>query len=230
VLVNWRVAIIFRGMKGLLTFAIFLPVLFCVQKGSGQDSTSRFSVVLSPAIFIPVSVAVQGGVQYRLNKRLSIMAEAAFPTFYPKNTEYEKIEYWRTGIEIKYRTGKIHSSTKYISLQNNYLFRQLIDKDQSLYYSKTQTFSYKNAVINSPVLASAFKVGIELPAGKKTFVDVFIGAGLRFVFTKYKTESALLTSTEPSKATFLDFDDAWLYNYTLTRLHVTAGLRFGLRL
>jgi hypothetical protein len=173
---------------------------------------------------------VQGGVQYRLSKKWSLLAEAAFPTFHPKNTAYDEITYWRAGIEIKRRVGTINSTKTYLSLQNNYLFRKLVDKQQALYYTKTQTFSYQNAVIQTPVLSSALKLGVELPAGKRTLVDGFIGMGLRFVFTDYEAEKTFLTSTEPRKQDFFKFEDAWLFNYTLTRLHITAGLRLGFRL
>lgn len=159
-----------------------------------------------------------------------MLVEAAVPAFHPKNTVYEEINCWRTGVEIKRRLDKMRPSKTYVSLQNNYLFRRLVDKEAALYYTKTQTYSYQNAVIHSPVLSSAIKLGAELPAGKKIFVDAFAGIGLRFIFTNYKSEKSLLTSVEPEKQNFLKFDDAWLFNYTLTRFHLTAGLRFGIRL
>lgn len=217
-------------MKGVLKVIFFLPVVFCGPKSFAQDSAKGFSLLLSPALFVPVSVALQGGVQFKAGKRFRVLAEAAFPTFHPNNTAYEKIQYWRAGLEIKFRPRKFVSSKKYFAWQNNFLFRRLTDEGQDFYYTRSQTFSYQNAVIKTPVLSSALKLGVELPAGKKTFIDAFIGAGLRFVFTNYRTEKPLLTSTEPSKTNFLDFDNAWLYNYTLTRFHATAGLRFGFRL
>ena len=216
-------------MKGLLAFSVFLPALFFGCNALAQRSSS-FAVVVSPALFVPVSVAVQGGVQLKAGKKWQILTEAAFPAFYPKNTEYEEIKYWRTGLEVKYFIKGKSSSIRYFSLQNNYLFRELKDADQSFYYTRTQTFSYTNAVIQSPVLSSAFKMGVELPAGKRTFVDAFIGAGLRFIFTEYQAKTVLLTSTEPPKQNVLKFDDAWKNNYTLMRLHATAGMRFGYRL
>ena len=85
-------------------------------------------------------------------------------------------------------------------------------------------------MINSPVFSSALKWGIELNAGRKIFFDAFIGAGLRFIFTDYKAKNILVTSTEPPKPNIFSFDDAWKYNYTLMRLHGTAGLRLGVRL
>jgi hypothetical protein len=229
-LVHWADGFIFSAMKELLALFMLLPSLLFGYKGITQSSSSRFSIVISPAIFIPVTVAVQGGVQYNASRRIKILAEAAVPIFYPENTQYEKIDYLRTGLEIKYVLKSDSFFTKYVSLQNNYLFRELTDVDQAFYYTKTQTFSYTNAIIKSPVLSSAVKLGVELNAGKRFFVDAFIGAGVRFIFTEYQAKTVLLTSTEPPKQNLLKFDDAWKYNYTLIRLHATAGLRFGVRL
>ena len=217
-------------MKGLLTLFTFFPALLCGYKSIAQQSSSRLSLVISPAIFVPVSVAVQAGVQYRIGSQLTVLAEAAYPTFTPGNTEYEKIDYFRTGIEFKYILRSDSSLSKYVSLQNNYLHREMIDEHQGIYYTKTQTFSYSNAAIKSPVFSSALKLGAELNAGKKFFFDAFIGAGLRFVFTEYEAKNVLLTSTEPPEQNLFTFDDAWKYNYTLMRLHGTAGLRLGMRL
>lgn len=216
-------------MKGLLTLFSFLPALLCGHKVLAQRSSSRMSVMVSPALFVPVTVAVQAGVQYKANNRFAVLAEAAFPTFHPANTEYEDIDYWRTGIEFKYFFKTDSSISKYISLQNNYLYRELTDEDQAVYYSTTQTFSYTNAVIKSPVFSSAVKLGVELSAGK-SFFDAFIGAGIRFVFTEYNAKNVLLTSIEPPRQNIFKFDDAWKYNYTLIRPHATAGLRLGMRL
>lgn len=122
------------------------------------------------------------------------------------------------------------ASKKYLSLQTNYLYRKLADREQALYYTKTQTFSYQNAIISTPVLSLAVKLGVEVPAGKRTYVDAFIGVGPRFIFTNYSAEKSLLTSLTPVKRKIFQFDDAWLFNYTLTRLHFVAGLRFGIQL
>lgn len=217
-------------MKRLLLVFLSLPALLQTKKSFGQDSTSKVSVVVSPALFVPVSIAAQGGFQFKLGHRFGLLAEAAFPVFYPDNTEYEKIRYWRAGLELKYYLRKKGLGQRYVSFQNNYLFRELTEEQQGRYFTKTQTFSYSNALISSPVLSSAIKLGVEVPVGKGTYFDLFFGAGLRMIFTSYKTEVALVTSLEPNRHTLLKFDDAWIYNYTLTRLHATAGVRFGFRL
>lgn len=217
-------------MKSLLRATLFLSAFLHAQKNWGQDSASKVAVVVSPALFVPVSVAVQAGLQFRLNNRLGLLVEGAYPSFYPKNTAYEKIRYWRSGLEAKYFYKRKADLHRYAALQAAYLFRELTDQDQAFYYTKTQTFSYTNAVIRSPVLSLALKTGVEISSGKKLFVDVFAGAGLRFIFTSYETRAPLVTSLEPKKQDLFKFDEAWLYNYTLMRLHATAGLRLGWRL
>lgn len=217
-------------MKELLYVFTLFPALFCGFKTAAQHSSSRFSIVLSPALFVPVTAAIQGGIEYRTSNRTSVLVEAAVPVFNPKNEQYEKIDFLRTGMEFKYFLRSDSSISKYVSIQSNYLCREFTDKDQAFYYTKKETFSYTNAVIKSPVLSTALKIGTELRAGKKLFFDAFVGAGLRFIFTDYNTKNALITSTPPPKQSLFNFDDAWSFNYTLTRLHATGGLRIGWRL
>lgn len=212
-------------MKRLLLFFFFLALLQ-THGVLGQDSLRGVSLVVSPALFVPVSVAVQPGVQVKLNRRWAVLVEGAFPSFHPTNTEYEKIEYWRGSLEVKYyQTTK--GPAKYISLHNSYLHRQLTEKEGGRYYTKTQTFAYNNAIISSPVWATAVKIGIEVNIGRRAYFDLFAGAGVRQIFTSYKSENAAVTSVEPNRQSIFSFDDAWLFNYTLRRLHATAGVRFG---
>jgi hypothetical protein len=215
-------------MKRLLLL-LCLPALMQTQKSFGQDTMRKISLLISPAVFVPVSVAAQAGIQWRLSNNWGLVLEGAYPTFYPKNTEYEKIKYWRAGVEVKRYLVKKKTS-RYLSFQNNLLFRELTNNEDGVYYTKTQTFAYNNAIIKTPVWSSALKIGIEAPLGKRTYFDLFTGAGLRMIFTTYKTETALLTSIQPTEQGLLKFDDAWIYNYTLKRIHLTAGFRFGIRL
>lgn len=228
-MVHWVDGFIFRAMKERLALLMLLSSLLFGYNSMAQPSSS-FSIVVSPALFVPVTVAVQAGVQYKAGRRFSILAEAAFPGFHADNTEYEKMDYFRTGLEIKYALISDSFLTKYVSVQNNYLFRELTDVDQAFYFTKTQTFSYTNATIKSPVFSSAVKLGLELKAGKRFFVDAFIGAGVRFIFTEYQVKNALVTSTQPPTQNIFKFDNAWKYNYTLVRPHATGGLRLGVRL
>jgi hypothetical protein len=196
----------------------------------GQDTANGVSVVVSPTLFVPVSVAAQLGIQWRFSNKWSILFEGAYPTFYPSNTEFEEVRYWRAGAEGKYTLSASPMVRKYVGLQVNYLYRTLTENNTGRYYTKTNTYAYSHANINSPVLSSALKLGIEIPAGKRAYFDAFVGAGLRMVKTSYTTESALVTSIEPKTQNFFQYDDAWLFNYTLLRFHATAGFRFGFRL
>lgn len=200
------------------------------QQMAAQDSASKIAVVVSPALFVPVSVAVQAGVQVRLSRRWQLVTEAAYPTFYPRNTPYQRIRYWRAGSELQYAFRRKPALQNYLSLQVAYLVRNFRQAGQALYYTPTQTFTYSNADIHSPVLSTAIKTGVQLAAGNRFLVDLFGGAGGRFIFTSYTTKSALVTSISPKRQTFVSSDDAWLYNYTLKRLHVVVGFRLGLRL
>src|SRR5687768_15289305 len=101
-------------MKRLLILLCF-PALLHIQISYGQDSARKMSVLVSPALFVPVSVAAQLGLQARISKRLSLLFEGAYPTFTPKNTTYESIRYWRTGLEVKYHLPK-KKFARYISL------------------------------------------------------------------------------------------------------------------
>ncbi len=210
---------------------IFIPTFLWGHKSLGQDSTSRFSVFFSPALFVPVSVAVQGALQYRMSKQWSLLVEAAFPAFYPQSETYERINYFRTGAELKYRAGKVKNLNRYLSLQTNYLFRTLFDRDEGVVHRKTGEFVYEGATIKSPVLSNALKIGFEAPVSKRFFADAFLGMGLRIIFNEYESKNFRLTNIDPPKNNFVLLpEEAWRFDYTLTRFHFTGGLRLGLRL
>ncbi len=200
------------------------------QPGFAQAPPRRFSVVVSPALLVPVTVAAQAGLQCRLSKRSALLLEAAVPTFQPDNTEYESTRSLRTGFEFKYFFKEKAGAANYFSIQSNYLFRELINRNGGNYFTRTETFAYGDAHISSPVLSMAIKRGVEIAAGKRLYVDAFGGIGLRMIFTEYDAKTALVTSSEPPRPKVYDYDGAWRYNYTLTRLHATAGVRLGFRL
>lgn len=205
-------------MKRLLTLAIFFFVLLYSHTSAAQDSMGRYTVMVSSALFVPVSVALQGGLQYRLNNRWSCLAEVAVPTFYPKNTGYEEIHYWRTSIELKYRASKIKTSIGYFSLHNSYLFRTLVDHQSGIFYRKGEVLSYDDATIHSPVLATALKIGIEVPSDTRLFADIFFGLGTRVLFNRYEVKN--------SSPAFGQRNSFWnqvglRYDYTNVRFHLS---------
>jgi len=219
-------------MKQQLLVLLFLPVLIQTQNAFGQDSSSKVSVLFSTALFVPVSVAIQGGIQYRLNQRLSLLLEGAYPTFYPDN-DYEKISYWRSGIGFRIHSPGGSLNGKYYGFQLNYLYRELFDKDEGVVHGRDGVYRYDEAIIKSPVLSFALIVGKELTIVKgKSFADVFLGLGVRRIFNHYEAKNLRITSidTPPDDFDWLLPSEGWRFNYPLTRLHVTTGIRFGLRM
>jgi hypothetical protein len=219
-------------MKRLLQFFLYLPALMQTQKSFGQDSASKFAVVISPALFMPVSVAAQAGIQYSINKHCSFLAEVAYPTFYPKN-DYEKISYWRSSATLKFYALKPQASRSYYAIQAAYLYRQLTDDNDGIVHRKDGEYRYDAATVNSPVLSVALIIGKELNGkGHKFFADIFTGAGIRHLFNKYTAKNLRLTSLDRPKDSFewLFPEEGWRFDYPLTRFHVTAGLRLGWRL
>lgn len=207
-------------------------MLLQTQKCLAQDSVSGIAVVISPALLTPVSVAVQAGVQFRLKKRSSFLAEAAYPTFYPTN-EYEKIRYWRGSVEWKFYAVDPPMHGRYYAVQAAYLYRQLMDRNDGIVHFKDGEYRYEAATIKSPVLSVAVIIGSELNSRRhKFFADVFGGAGIRHLFNKYTAKELRVTSLVRQKDRFdwLFPDEGWRFGYELTRLHLTGGIRFGMRL
>lgn len=218
-------------MKRLLIL-LCLPALVQTKKALAQDTASRFSLTVSPALFTPVSVAVQGGIQYRFSKRLSLLTEFAYPTFYPDN-EYEKITYWRSSIEVKLHTTNTKTKGRYYSIQGSYLYRTLLEENGSTVHQRDGEYRFDAATIQSPVVALALKAGMELRTNKgRAFADVFLGAGARRIFNNYTAQNLRLTSIDQTndKLAWLIPDEGWRFGYQLTRFHFTAGVRFGLGL
>jgi hypothetical protein len=218
-------------MKRLLIL-FCIPALMQTQKSVGQDSTSRLSVLFSPALFVPVSVAAQGGIQFRLNNRWSLLADAAYPTFYPNN-EYEKITYWRSGIELKLYPSRPEVRGRYYAFRLNYLYRRLFEDDEGTVQNKDGVYRFDEASIHSPVVSFALILGRELLLPKKkSFADVFLGMGIRQIFNRYQAKNLRITSIDTPRDNFgwLLPTEGWRFGYTLTRFHFTAGVRFGLHL
>lgn len=219
-------------MKSLLPLFFLLPALVQTQTTVGQDSASSVAVVVSPALFVPVSVAVQAGVQARLNKRYGVVAELAYPTFYPQN-DYEKIRYWRSAVELKFYSVKHPVSGRYWAVRAAYLYRQLTDNNDGVVHRRDGEYRYDAATVNSPVLSLAFIIGKELNIkSRKLFADVFAGAGLRHLFNQYTATNLRFTSLERPKDSFewLFPEEGWRFDYPLTRFYTTAGVRLGWRL
>lgn len=219
-------------MKRLLRFFLYLPVLMQAQKSLGQDSTSTVAATVSPALFTPVSVAVQAGFQFRMNKRCGLVIEGAYPTFYPRD-EYEKIYFWRGSVSWKFYTTRRRTGGKYYAVQAAYLHRELREDNGGVVHNKDGEYRYDAATIHSPVFSLAILAGAEINTrNRRFFADIFGGAGARRLFNRYTAKNLRLTSLDRPKESFdwLFPDEGWRFGYALTRLYLTAGVKFGVRL
>lgn len=216
-------------MKYLFTF--FILIQTAGTSVSAQDSVNRFSIFVSPSVLIPFSIAVQPGMQFRVNNQLSFLTEIAIPVLKPDAGKYVDAALKRVGLEAKYQLkSRLKSLRRYAALQTNYLYREFRLKEGS-FTDKNGNYYFDSAHVSSNVLATAFKMGAELFNRDHFFVDVFAGIGVRFINTTYQTKNRITLPGDPdSNNSLFSTDFAWRFNYPVQRLHLTAGLRFGMHL
>jgi hypothetical protein len=86
---------------------------------------------------------------------------------------------------------------------------------------------YSSAIIHSPVLSFAPKIGAEINLGRTIFIDAFIGLGVRILFNNYDARNVTPSIAFHKKE--WGPDAAWRFDQTETRFHVPMGLRLGAR-
>jgi hypothetical protein len=123
-----------------------------------------------------------------------------------------------------------HAGNNYVSLQAVYLHRKLTNADSGYFRTWEKMDSalwYSSAVIRCPVLAFALKTGKEFSfAHSRFYLDAFIGAGVRWVFTDYNATDIREVYLPPSRGFFKNTPE---YDApgTHARLHLTIGIRAG---
>lgn len=125
----------------LLIFCSLTLIGFSQEKA--RDKT--FSVLFSPALLRAPETqwGLQTGVEYQW-RDWSVDAEVALPfhksyialPFHKSYIDYAKINYIRLGMELKHYVYNDPLFKVYISMQNNYAFRQMIDTNGNTYSSK----------------------------------------------------------------------------------------------
>jgi hypothetical protein len=87
---------------------------------------------------------------------------------------------------------------------------------------------YHKATINSPVLTSSLQLGTPFSFGNHFGMDIFMGLGMRIIFTKYSNvENASRQGYEmPRCKIFPAPDPAYSVNGTVKRFHFNFGIRF----
>jgi hypothetical protein len=203
-------------------FAMLLACSFCANS---QEKNKRFSISISPA-FLTDHIVIQPGFQYSFNS-WALLAEVT--SLSPEKMGFDGGHWIRTQAEVK-KFFSDRSDKWYVSMQTAYNFRQFTDNDSGFYFTQhiiDTGATYSSAVIHSPVLSFAPKIGIEGSLGKAVFVDAFIGFGVRILFNRYDARD--VTPTTAFHKREWGPDAARLYNQTVTSFHLPMGLRLGVR-
>lgn len=207
-----------------LLFSVFcFFISFC---GSAQKKEKKFSVTASPALFFR-SIAFQPGFQYTFNN-WAILGEVSYTSI--RKSDFDKGYWARAQVELKRFSTRNNDTRFYYSFQTAFSARRFVNADSGVYFTQHILDTgaiYSSAVIHSPVLSFAPKIGAEVSLGKTVFFDMFFGLGVRILFNHYDAKD--VTSTRVFHKREWGPDPAWQYNQTETRFHLPAGMRLGVR-
>ncbi len=218
-------------MHKILTMKTFFLLLFYSHAAlvcNSQDSTTQanvLSVTLSPVILNvpPVRFGVQTGVQYRF-KNWGVIAELAVP-FVKKHSKYNDVSFVKGSLEVQQFFKK--DKGVYVSVQYNYASRNFKDTSAGTFFKngKSEVYIYTSTSVSSPMSTIVFKGGNQFIAGKKIIVDLFIGIGSQTIMTKYHSTENLEQVVRPGVLIRMIPYSAHYFDETISRLHVTSGLR-----
>ena len=213
-------------------FCLLVACLLCIGGARCQDTTryKGFSVLLSPALVpaAPTAFALQAGVQFRL-QRWSIAVQVATPVHKP--SEFSSVHYLRQSLELKRYFKKKPDWEEFLAAEVQYANRRFIDTDGGTYFKhdvvSDSRFSYSQARIQSPIFVAMVKVGATFVVNKKLFMDGFVRAGARTIYTKYMDVAGEAPQPYGWLEIFSGPKSAYRYNKTISKPHVAAGFRFG---
>jgi len=204
------------------------------QDGKGQKNivSGKYAVTLMPAFFPYNKMGLQAGFQFKIRNMFAFMNEIAFPI--TKASEnggvYQKMQILKFTTDFKYYP-KESIQGRFYSLQLGYIQRNFADKDSGIYHNPGafNETGYSRLTIKSPAYFFALKWGRELVELRKTFLDCFLGMGIRIIPTKYEVEGIYITGqSEPrDNIAWMVPIPAWEYDKTIVRPHISVGLRIG---
>ena len=225
-------------MRTALLFAFGFSVTQCVlsQPDSVQhyNAHNKYAVTLAPAFFAFGQIGLQPGFQFKIGDNYSLMTEIGFPVLQAleKSYSFQEVQILKLTTELKYYPKKSLLHGRFYSLQLGYVHRNFIDEDSGTYHNPrtVNVIGYTRLTIKSPICLIALKWGRELVEWKKTFLDCFLGFGIRIIPTKYYTEGTYVVGQwhppVDNMAAIIPIP-AWEYDKTITRPHFSLGLRIG---
>ena len=218
-------------MKTYKSSCCFFALLILTSVSCFSQQTARkISVTAAPAILYN-KLVFQPGIQYS-SKKWAVGGEVS--GLRAKKMSFDKGYWLRFQAEGKRFLNYEEDVKFYFSFQTAYSIRNFVTNDSGYYYvgsfgSDTGAY-YSSAKIHSPVLSFAPKFGFELFMGKKWYLDMFGGIGVRYIFTKYNAQNVRpATFVRGFRDWGYAHESSWRFNNTQSRFHLTTGLRLGFR-
>lgn len=209
----------------LLAGLFFACNVACSQR---HDRPAKFGVTLGPAL-LPLSnteLGLQSGIQYG-GKQWSVNADYTLPLHKPHD-EFAAVQYNRFGLQLKRYLKPENGVSFYVGLQTTYARRTFADTNGGRFFRRdaADRFTYSKAQIYSPIFTVSPMAGVEVLLGKRFFLDVALGVGVRAIFTEYSQ----VENEMPQDETLFGHVgpiSAYRYDKTVTRLHLASGFRVG---
>ncbi len=223
---------IFNMRKFFLLNFLFLFFYAGLNAQSGKKP-GGWAATFTGAL-IPISqpgLGLQPGIEYRFNERYSLLGEITIPVYNKNSRDSSELDkkYLRIKSEIRYSLrSKNKKSHTYAGLQFSRASRQFINQN-SFYFDHHKTDSgyyYSRASINSPVITISVQLGSVFSFSKKKWaLDIFAGAGARFINTDITRVENPVRSTIRKPDSGPSFTASYSYAGATTMLHLNAGIR-----
>jgi hypothetical protein len=213
---------------------IILPVCLLCCSFLVKAQKSKWGTSFTPALVQSPTIhyGAQAGAEYRINDRLSVLTEIAFATGNHQDSSSRNSKYFRIKPELRYHLFETRRGYKvYTGVQISYSFRKWNDLNGGCYFNKKlypdTLITYNKASINSPILTSSLQLGTLVPISDHFYIDLFIGMGIRMIFTKYSgiENASKDLYNQPVCKIVPAPDPAYWVNGTVSRFHSNFGIR-----
>jgi Outer membrane protein beta-barrel domain len=218
-------------MRKPVFFTFLLLFLYTSLNAQSEKKQGGWTATLTAAL-IPISqpgLGIQPGVEYRFNKRFSLLAEITFPVNHKNSKDSSELnkKYMRYKTEIRYNFfSKKEKSQLYAGLQVSRSSRSFINQD-GFYFNERKgdsVYYYDKASIRSPVATVSLQLGSIISSGRFAF-DIFGGIGARFIHTSITDIVNPVTGIRSRGGSGLSLTASYSYSGNVTMLHLNGGIR-----
>lgn len=216
------------------TIILFLAILFVFHvQGQRNAPDPRWTAGLTFGILpLPGSgLSIQPSVEYYFTSRWSFMTDISLQTEKNNNADsmaFDK-KYFRVRPELRYIVSDPEKIAKfYVGLQGGFASRSFTTLKNGYYYDTPDSDSawiFDKGHINSPINTFSFQMGLLISNKSRICMDMFFGAGARFINTSFSDLENLRHDIR--RPGLFSFGVKRAYNQMgkLTRSHYVAGIR-----